>query len=125
MIEIIRRRRNVWAGEQNVCFGQFIVYIMLEFRISWAVTLWLGKTWWLEHEASTVSDMNHSSIDIKSPLCQLFYNSVSNYSVKYKDRVSPRRRDESELYSNKKEKNCLLLHIYLLQVMSLGESLYL
>jgi hypothetical protein len=28
MIEIIRRRRNVWAGEQNVCFGQFIVYII-------------------------------------------------------------------------------------------------
>jgi hypothetical protein len=28
MIEIIRRRRNVLAGEQNVCFGQFIVYII-------------------------------------------------------------------------------------------------
>jgi hypothetical protein len=89
---------------------------VLEFRISWAVTLRLGETWWLEHEASTVSDMNHGSIDIKSPPCQLFYNSVSKYSVKYKDGVSPRRRDESELYSNKKEKNSLLLHIYLLQL---------
>jgi hypothetical protein len=28
MIEIIRRRRNVWAGEQNVCFGQSIMYII-------------------------------------------------------------------------------------------------
>jgi hypothetical protein len=89
--------------------------IIVGIRISWAVTLRLGETWWLEHEASTVSDMNHGSIDIKSPPCQLFYNSVSKYSVKYKDGVSPRRRDESELYSNKKEKNSLLLHIYLLQ----------
>jgi hypothetical protein len=42
---------------------------LLEFRISWAVALRLVETWWLGHEASTVSDMNHSSVDIKSPPC--------------------------------------------------------
>jgi hypothetical protein len=28
MIEIIRRQQNIWAGEQNVCFGQSIMYII-------------------------------------------------------------------------------------------------
>jgi hypothetical protein len=27
------------------------------------------ETWWLGHEASTVLDINHGSVDIKSPPC--------------------------------------------------------
>jgi hypothetical protein len=92
---------------------------VLEFRISWTITLRLVETWWLGHEASTVSDINHGSVEIKSPPCELFCNSVNKNSVKYKDGVSPLRRDELELHINQKEKkNDPSLRVYLLHVSS-------